>query len=48
VRLDNRDDDDRARGALVAKCGELLRAHVEELAQLTSLETGKVTYLRKI
>ncbi|ELR24153.1 betaine aldehyde dehydrogenase [Acanthamoeba castellanii str. Neff] len=31
----------RARGALVAKCGEVLRAHVEELAQLTSLETGK-------
>lgn len=31
----------RDRGKLVARCGELLMAHVEELARLTSLETGK-------
>ena len=31
----------RERGKLVAKCGELLAAHVEELGLLTALETGK-------
>ena len=31
----------RKRGALVAQCGALLRAHSEELARLITLETGK-------
>ena len=31
----------RQRGALIAKCGELLREHADELAKLTALETGK-------
>lgn len=31
----------RERGALVAECGRLLTAHVEELARLIALETGK-------
>lgn len=31
----------RKRGALVAACGALIRAHVEELARLITLETGK-------
>jgi len=31
----------RERGRLVAECGRRLVAHVEELARLTSLETGK-------
>lgn len=31
----------RQRGALVARCGELLREHADEIARLTALETGK-------
>lgn len=31
----------RLRGALVAKCGELIREHADEIARLTALETGK-------
>jgi aldehyde dehydrogenase (NAD+) len=31
----------RQRGELVAKCGNLIKQHAEELANLTSLETGK-------
>jgi acyl-CoA reductase-like NAD-dependent aldehyde dehydrogenase len=31
----------RKRGALVAQCAGLIRAHVEELARLIALETGK-------
>jgi aldehyde dehydrogenase (NAD+) len=31
----------RKRGALVAQCAALIRAHVEELARLIALETGK-------
>ena len=31
----------RERGALVAECGRLLTAHVEELGRLSALETGK-------
>lgn len=31
----------RERGKLVAECGRRLEAHVEELARLTALETGK-------
>ena len=31
----------RKRGALVAQCAALLREHVEELARLIALETGK-------
>ena len=31
----------RKRGALVAQCGAVLRAHTEELARLITLETGK-------
>jgi acyl-CoA reductase-like NAD-dependent aldehyde dehydrogenase len=31
----------RKRGALVARCGEVLGAHIEELARLIALETGK-------
>ncbi len=31
----------RKRGALVAQCGALMRAHVEELARLIAMETGK-------
>ena len=31
----------RKRGALVSQCAALLRAHVEELARLIALETGK-------
>jgi len=31
----------RKRGALVARCAELIGAHVEELARLIALETGK-------
>jgi acyl-CoA reductase-like NAD-dependent aldehyde dehydrogenase len=31
----------RKRGALVAACGNIIRAHVEELARLITLETGK-------
>ncbi len=31
----------RKRGALVAKCGEILNRHVEELGRLIALETGK-------
>ena len=31
----------RQRGALIAKCGDLLREHSEEIAKLTALETGK-------
>lgn len=31
----------RQRGALIARCGELLREHADEIAQLTALETGK-------
>jgi acyl-CoA reductase-like NAD-dependent aldehyde dehydrogenase len=31
----------RRRGALVAQCGAVLRAHTEELARLITLETGK-------
>jgi len=31
----------RKRGALVAKCAEIIREHVEELARLIALETGK-------
>ena len=31
----------RDRGKLIARCGELLTGHVEELARLISLETGK-------
>ena len=31
----------RKRGALVAKCADVIRAHVEELARLIALETGK-------
>ena len=31
----------RKRGAMVAACGALLREHVEELARLIALETGK-------
>jgi len=31
----------RKRGALVAKCGEIINQHVEELGRLIALETGK-------
>ncbi len=31
----------RKRGALVASCGNIIRAHIEELARLITLETGK-------
>jgi len=31
----------RKRGALVAKCGEIITEHVEELGRLIALETGK-------
>ncbi len=31
----------RERGAIVAECGRVLTEHVEELARLTALETGK-------
>ena len=31
----------RKRGALVSKCAEVLTAHIEELARLIALETGK-------
>ena len=31
----------RQRGALIQRCGELLKEHAEEIAKLTALETGK-------
>lgn len=31
----------RQRGALISKCGDALRAHADEIAKLTALETGK-------